>query len=78
MMEIKLVDVTIHIDETLEEERRPQLVAKIREHEGVVSVGYHDEKPHLMMVEYNPDKTSSSQLLESVKGEGLHAELIGL
>ena len=77
-MDIKLVDVTIHIDETLEEARRPQLVAKIREQEGVVAVGHHDEKPHLMIVEYNPDKTSSSQLLEAVKDEGLHAELIGL
>ena len=77
-MDIKLVDVTIHIDETLEKPRRPLLVDKMREQEGVVSVGYHDEKPHLMIVEYNPDMTNSSQLLETVKGEGLHAELIGL
>ncbi len=77
-MDIKIVDVTIHIDETLEEARRPQLVDKIREQDGVVAVGYHDEKPHLMVVEYNPDKTSSSDLLETIKGEGLHAELIGL
>ena len=77
-MDIKIVDVTIHIDETLEEARRPQLVDKIRDQDGVVAVGYHDEKPHLMVVEYNPDKTSSSDLLETIKGEGLHAELIGL
>lgn len=77
-MDINLVDVTIHIDETLAEERRPQLIEKMRAQDGVVSVGYHDEKPHLMVVEYNPQKTNSSQLLAAIKGEGLHAELIGL
>lgn len=77
-MDINIVDVTIHIDENLEDARRPQLIEKMRAQAGVVAVGYHDEKPHLMVVEYNPEKTSSAQLLEAVKGEGLHAELIGL
>lgn len=77
-MDITLVDVTIHIDETVEESRRPELVNKVRGQDGVVSVGYHDEKPHLMIIEYNPEKISSKKLLQTIKDEGLHAELIGL
>jgi hypothetical protein len=77
-MDIKLVDVTIHIDETIEQSRRPELVDTVRQQDGVVSVGYHDEKPHLMIIEYNPEKISSKTLLQTVKDQGLHAELIGL
>ncbi len=78
MKDIDLVDVTIHIDENLEESQRQGLVETVRQREGVVSVGYHDDKPHLMMVEYNPEQVNSQQLLGLVKGQGVHAELIGL
>lgn len=77
-MDITLVDVTIHIDETVDESHRPKLVDKVRQQDGVVSVGYHDEKPHLMIVEYNPEKINSKTLLQTIQNEGLHAELIGL
>ena len=77
-MDIKMVDVTIHIDETLDHDTRATLVEKVRNHEGVISVGHHDEKPHLMMIEYNTDQTNSKNLLELVKSDGLHAELVGL
>ncbi|MEN8129463.1 MAG: ATP-binding protein [Pseudomonadota bacterium] len=77
-MDITLVDVTIHIDETLDPARQADLTNKVRDQEGVVSVGYHDVKPHLMIVEYNPEKTSSQHLLATVKSAGLNAELIGL
>jgi hypothetical protein len=78
MKDIDLVDVTIHIDENLEESQRQGLVEAVRQQEGVVSVGYHDDKPHLMIVEYNPEQVNSQQLLGLVKGQGVHAELIGL
>ena len=77
-MDIKMVDVTIHIDESLDHDKRATLVEKVRKHEGVIGVGHHDEKPHLMVVEYNPDQTSSKNLLELVKSDGIHAELVGL
>ena len=39
---------------------------------------YHDEKPHLMIVEYDPVKNSSANLLKAIQTQGVHAELIGL
>lgn len=45
---------------------------------GVMGVAHHDEKPHLMIVEYNPELVSSKELLQLVLGQGVHAELVGL
>ena len=77
-MDIKLVDVTVHIDENIDHATREQVADKLRGLDGVVAAVAHDEKPHLMVVEYNPERTNSSAILACVKGEGVHAELIGL
>jgi cell division protein FtsX len=77
-MDIKLVDVTVHIDETLPKEKREEIEGKLRGIDGVVSVSIHDEKPHLMVVEYNPDRTHSHAILDTVTETGVHAELVGL
>ncbi len=77
-MDIKLVDVLVHVDESIDKTARGAMEDKVRGIEGVVSVAQHDDKPHLMMIEYNPDKTSSSDILACVKGHGVHAEIVGL
>lgn len=75
---MEMVDVTIHIDETIDHERRTQIADTVRAYKGVTSVCYHDEKPHLMIVEYDPDTVTSQDLLQIVLGQKVHAELIGL
>jgi len=77
-MEIQLTDVTLHVDENLESGRRQELDAALRAVNGVVSVHNSDAKPHLIMVEYNPESTTSRALLDCVLEKGVHAELIGL
>ncbi|MEA3411057.1 MAG: ATP-binding protein [Pseudomonadota bacterium] len=77
-MEIQLTDVTLHVDENLESGRRQELDTALRAVNGVVSVHNPDAKPHLIMVEYNPDSTTSRALLDCVLEKGVHAELIGL
>jgi len=78
MEDIKLVDVTLHIDETLDHDHLETISDKLREIDGVVAVAKHDEKPHLVIVEYNPEKTNSQAFLKCVKDANYHAELIGL
>jgi hypothetical protein len=51
---------------------------QLREIDGVVSVNNPDDKPHLTLVEFRPDKVDSKTLLEQVEAEGVHAELVGL
>ena len=77
-MDIQLADVTVHIDQTLEREDRARIEDGLRAIDGVVSVHNPDERPHLAVIEYNPDKTNSQATLSSVVAQGVHAELIGL
>ena len=77
-MEQKMVDVTVHIDENLNDDQRGNLEESVRQQAGVIGVGYHENKPHLMVIEYNPDEVSSADLANLIKNQGVHAELIGL
>ena len=77
-MDIQLADVIVHIDETLENDRRAQIEDQLRAIDGVVSVHNPDDKPHLAIVEYNPEKTSSAVILHTVTTQGVQAQLIGL
>lgn len=75
---MEMTDVTIHIDETTDHERRTEIADTIRAHKGVMAVAHHDEKPHLMIIEYDPDTVTSRELLQIALDQGVHAELIGL
>lgn len=77
-MDIQLADVTIHVDEDLAAGARAEIESRLRDLDGVVSVHNPDAKPHLVVVEYDPDKVASMAFLETIKREGVHAELIGL
>ena len=77
-MDIQLADVVVHIDQTLERERRSEIEEQLRAIDGVVSVHNPDDRPHLAIIEYNPDRTSSGVILNTVTVQGVHAELVGL
>ena len=77
-MDIQLADVTVHIDQNLDAALRARIEEKVRAVEGVVSFHNPEDRPHLVVIEYNPERVNSSAILEAVKGEGVHAELIGL
>ncbi|MFK8027602.1 MAG: ATP-binding protein [Gammaproteobacteria bacterium] len=77
-MDTKMVDVLIHIDPETNHEEREFLRDLLLKHNGVDAASYHDDKPHLMIVEYDPDEVSSKQLLDVVTKHNIHAELIGL
>ena len=73
-----MVDVMLHIDESLNHEALESIRDDILSLDGVMAASYHDDKSHLMIVEYDPDSISSSAFLTVVKGQGAHAELVGL
>ncbi len=72
-----LTDVTVHIDETLDELELVNLENVIRNDRGVVSVGHSDKDKHLMIVMYNPDEIKGKDILHRVQDQGFHGELIG-
>jgi cell division protein FtsX len=71
-------DVTVHIDETLDHSKLQELADEVRRIGGVESVTSHDDKPHLMIVKYDPGQTSSSSIHQAITAKGIHAKLIGL
>ena len=78
MSDITLTDVTIHIDKDTDATTRSNVENGLRRLNGVVSVHMPEEKPHLVVVEYNPEEITSSDLLTMVGELAGHAELIGL
>ncbi|MEJ2622004.1 MAG: ATP-binding protein [Candidatus Thiodiazotropha sp.] len=77
-MNIDLADVTLHVDETLDSGKLADLEDAFRNREGVVSVHVDKKRPHLFVLEYNPEMVHSKDLLTITHYQGLHAELIGL
>ncbi len=77
-MNIQIADITLHIDESLDPENRARIEDSLRTIDGVVSVHAPADRPHLMIAGYNPDKTNSTFILDTVTKQGVHAELIGL
>ncbi len=77
-MSDKMVDVTVHIDESIDAEARAGVQNRLLEMAGVLAATSHDERPHLMVVEYDPERTSSQAILAEVQASGVHAELVGL
>ena len=77
-MNIQLADVVVHIDQSLERQERSKIEKELRAIDGVVSVHNPDDRPHLSIIEYNPEVTNSAAILSTVTNQGVHAELIGL
>lgn len=78
MTDTKMVDVTLHIDEAIGADKREALRDDILGRNGVMGAVMQPKTPHLLVVEYDPERITSTQLLETVTAKGLHAELVGL
>jgi hypothetical protein len=77
-MSEKMTDVTMHIDEETSHEQREALRDHLLQRDGVLAAAYRDEKPHLMVIGYDPEIIKSVEFLDIAKSSGMHAELIGL
>jgi hypothetical protein len=77
-MNTKLAEVTLHIDEDISHDKREEFRDVLLAMDGVMAAAYHDEKPHLMLIEYNPDAVNSIRFVDAAKKKNLHVELIGL
>ena len=73
-----MVDVTIHIDESLAHDKIENIRDSLLARNGVAAASFHDKTPHLIVVEYDPQAINSSSLLSTVTSQGYHAELVGL
>lgn len=72
------VDVTVHIDETLDHERLEAIAQHVRAGFGVTSAVFHDTRPHFLIVRYDSGKTGADAIFRLIKEHGVHAEVIGI
>jgi len=77
-MDISIADVLVHIDESLSKEALGKVEDALRKDECIISASVPANKMHLMLVAFNPECTSTRNILGKVRGEGVHAELVGL
>jgi hypothetical protein len=71
-------DILIHIDESLDDDRIHALERELADEGGVYSACVHERARHLLLVDFDPESLKPSGILQSVRGRGLHAEMIGL
>lgn len=77
-MSDKMVDITLHIDEDTSHEDREGFRDTLLGMSGVMAASYHDEQPHLMVIEYDPDVIVPKEFVVAAKHRGFHTELIGM
>jgi hypothetical protein len=67
----------MHIDNTLGTDSRRNVERTITGNKGVVEAHFNEKRPHLMLVSYDTDRTSSFEILAQVTGQQLDAERVG-
>jgi len=72
-----MVDVTLHVGENTTHDERDKFRDTLLTLDGVMAAACHDEKPHLILIEYDPELINSIEFVNRAKKSGLHAELIG-
>lgn len=70
-------NVLIHVDETLESGQFSALQGALGGVDGVSEV-QPSAKSHLLQVAYDPLATRARAILDQVRSQGLHAQVIGL
>ena len=70
-------NIVIHVDEELSDKAIYDMEQKLSGINGVVSACVHERARHLWIIDYDPRQVRSGQLLQSIRNNGLHAELIG-
>ena len=77
-MSTTMLDVVLHIDEETTHDEREDLRDAFLRKKGVMTADCRDDKPHLMIVGFDPENITSVELLTTAKNQGYHAELIAM
>lgn len=73
-----IVDMIVHVDETVPAEKMHELEDVVRTDACVISACTSHENAHMLLVTYNPACTTSGNVLHMVQAQGVHANLVGL
>ena len=71
------IEIIVHVDETLGEPKRADLVNSLESMNGIKSAEFCPLRYHLMLVNYDRNLLDSQDVLTGVVSNNIHAELIG-
>jgi hypothetical protein len=72
-----ITDMVMHVDNNLEEQSRRNVEKTLTGQRGVIHAHFNEKRPHLMLVSYDTERTSSFEILAGMSGQSLCAERIG-
>ena len=72
-----VTDMVMHIDNFLGMDSRRSVERVINTNQGVLQARFNDKRPHLMLVSYDSDRTTSFEILAQMTGQQLVAERVG-
>jgi hypothetical protein len=70
-------EIVVHINESLEEHRRKDLVDALESTNGIHTAEFCPLRYHLMLVQYDRNNLSSQEVLKRVLDQSVNAQLIG-
>ena len=68
--------ITLHIHENTTHNEREEYRSALLGLDGVMAAAYHDNRPHLMVIVYDPERVKSVSFIDKASDRGLHVELI--
>ena len=71
-----VVEIVVHVSESLEDLQRRHLVAALKQEDGIVSAEFCPLRYHLMLVRYDRGRYSSQDVLRAVVAQRIQARLI--
>jgi hypothetical protein len=72
-----ITDMVMHVDNFLGENTRRNIEKALIAKKGVVHAHFNERRPHLMLVSYDTERTSSFEVLAQMMGQQVRAERIG-
>jgi len=70
-------DMVMHVDNFLGENTRRNIEKALNAKKGIIHAHFNEKRPHLMLVSYDTERTSSFEVLAQMTGQQLRAERIG-
>jgi hypothetical protein len=71
------VEIIVHVDETLDQRQRQELVSFLASSDGIASAEFCPLRYHLLLIQYDRERLNSQEVLNRVVAKNVHAELIG-
>jgi hypothetical protein len=71
------VEIVVHVDQTLDEGQRSELVSSLEDSEGIYGAEFCPLRYHLMLVQYDRKRMISQEVLGRITSQSIQAELVG-